>query len=167
MIPIIVGARASALSRVQVTEVEQTLQRFYPEITFAPVWMQTVGDRERQRSLRDLEKSDFFTREIDESLLKGACRLAIHSAKDLPDPLPLGLSLLALTEGVDPSDVLVMRKDANIETLPFQARIGTSSLRREEMVRFLRSDLVCVDIRGTILERIALLEGNLEGVVMA
>ncbi len=101
-------------------------------------------------------------------LLQGTIRVAVHSAKDLPDPLPEGLSLIALTKGVDPRDSLVFREGMDLYSLPPNAKIGTSSLRREEMIRSLRSDLIFVDIRGTIEERLSLLErGVVAGLVVA
>ncbi|MCC5832021.1 MAG: hydroxymethylbilane synthase [Chlamydiales bacterium] len=156
-----VGARDSNLSRRQVEEV----QAEYAHLLFEPVYVKTVGDRDRTTSLRILDKTDFFTREIDEMLLRGECRIAIHSAKDLPEPLPKGLELIKLTKGVDPSDSLVMRKG---ERLSKAFVIATSSVRREEMVRTLTEDLFFVDIRGTIEERLAKLEsGEVDGVVIA
>jgi hydroxymethylbilane synthase len=158
-----IGARGSKLSRIQVEEVYQELRCFYPDTTFHPIWITTTGDTDLTTSLRTLEKTDFFTREIDERQLQGEFRIAIHSAKDLPDPLPEGLQIVALTRGQDPSDVLVYHHE-----LPLGARIGTSSLRREHNLLQWRSDLVCVDIRGTIGDRLALLEtGQLDGVVVA
>ncbi len=162
--PLKVAARASRLSQVQVNEVLQEIQKFYPEILFDVLLVETTGDLDQKTSLRTLEKTDFFTKEIDALLLKGECRLAIHSAKDLPDPLPKGLALAALTRGVDPSDALVVRE----VPLKRGARIGTSSLRREERVRALSLNLECVDIRGTIEQRLELLDsGEVDGVVIA
>lgn len=156
-----VGARASTLSKRQVEEVQALL----PDILLEPIYVKTTGDYDRTTSLRTLEKTDFFTREIDAMLLKGACRLAIHSAKDLPDPLPKGLKLIALTKGVDPSDSLVLREK---ESLKKGVVIATSSVRREEMVRALMPDVAFVDIRGTIEERLAHMHRKkVDGVVIA
>ncbi len=160
-----VAARSSVLSRAQVQEVLQELRQFHPHIEFDTNWVETTGDRDLNTSLRTLEKTDFFTKEIDALLLSGKCRLAIHSAKDLPEPLPQGLIVVALTQGLDPSDVIVLRDG---DTLFPAAKIGTSSARREQNILALRSDLICVDIRGTILQRLALLDtGIVDGVVMA
>lgn len=159
-----VAARASKLSRAQFQEVANAL----PHISFTPVFVETSGDLDLKTSLRSLGKSDFFTKEVDALLLSGVCRIAIHSAKDLPDPLPKGLALIALTAGVDPADALVLREGEALETLPSGARIGTSCERREKSVLALRSDLQCVDIRGTIERRLELLDtGEVDGVVMA
>lgn len=165
---IAVGARDSKLSRAQVQEVLEELRRFHPHVEFSYTWVKTRGDLDLTTSLRHLEKTDFFTREVDQLLLSKKCRIAIHSAKDLPDPLPQGIKLVALTRGVDPSDSLVLRSGFTLETLPLGARIATSSLRREEMLRKLRPDLSSVDVRGTIERRLQLLEeGHFEGLIIA
>ncbi len=165
---ITVAARESSLSRAQVEEILLAVQEIHPEITFSPLWLKTIGDRDQKTSLLTQEKTNFFTKEVDEAVLEGRCQIAIHSAKDLPDPLPEGLAVIAYTEGVDPSDVLVFKEEDSLETLPSGARIGTSSFRREENVKKLRSDLICVDIRGTIEKRLSLLdEGDYDALIMA
>ena len=162
------GARASPLSRAQAEEVLKEIRAFQSEVIFSMVWVETRGDTDRAVSLRSLGKDDFFTRELDEMLLRGEVRIAIHSAKDLPEPLPKGLALAALTRGLDPGDSLVLREGRSLETLPSNALIATSSLRREEAVRSLRPDLRFQDLRGTIGERIEkLTNGEADGVVVA
>lgn len=160
------GARGSPLSRAQMEEVIQELAR--PDIAFEPVWVATSGDKDKKTSLRTLGKSDFFTRELDQMLLNGEIRIAIHSAKDLPEPIPAGLAIAALTRGVDPRDSLVLRKGETIKSLKRGAVIATSSERREETVRQLRADLAFIDLRGTIGERLQKLENKeADGVVVA
>jgi hydroxymethylbilane synthase len=166
--PITVGARSSNLSKAQADEVLKELRKFYPWVEFQTTYLETQGDIDQQTSLRTLEKTNFFTKEIDELVLNGKCRIGIHSAKDLPDPLPKGLSLAAVTRGVDSSDALVMRPGVSINTLPSGAWIATSSFRREEMVKELRADLRFKDIRGPIEHRLAQLEtGEADGIVIA
>lgn len=153
-----VGARNSPLSRAQFEEVRGAYE-------LIPVWVETTGDIDKTTSLRHLDKTNFFTKELDEMLLRGEIRAAVHSAKDLPDPLPTGLSLIALTKGIDPRDSIVFRSGENLEMAKI---IATSSSRREDMVRLLRSHLQFVDLRGTIGERLSLLEtGVVDGVVVA
>lgn len=131
-------------------------------------YVETHGDLDLSRSLRDMGQTDFFTREVDALVLSGACEIAVHSAKDLPKPLPEGLTCMALTRSLDSTDSLVMRPGDSLHTLPPAARIATSSLRREAEVLKLRSDLTCIDVRGPIAERLACLEdGRADGVVVA
>ena len=86
-----IGARASPLSQAQVQEVLRELQCTYPYVRFIPHYVKTLGDRDQSISLRNLPKTDLFTKEIDELVWMGQCRLGIHSAKDLADPLRQGL----------------------------------------------------------------------------
>jgi hydroxymethylbilane synthase len=163
-----IAARDSLLSRVQVQEVFVELQRFFPDLHFETFFMKTTGDLNLQTSLLGLEKTDFFTQELDSAVLTHKCDVAIHSAKDLPQPLPIGLKIYAITQGVDPSDVLVLREGETLSTLPRQAKIGTSSLRRIETVKALLKECKPIDIRGAVEQRLALLlNGEVDAVVVA
>lgn len=158
------AARSSPLSRAQAAEVQSLL----PDVQLSMHFVETVGDLDKKTSLRDLGKSDFFTREIDRLLLEGKVRVGIHSAKDLPDPLDQRLFLAALTAGVDPRDAVVLRPGVSFYDLPDGAYIATSSERREEAVKQLRSGLRFCDVRGTIAERLNKLNsGEVDGVVIA
>ena len=162
---ILAGSRGSRLARRQVEEVSEAI---FPGVQLVPVWITTCGDLDRSTPMRQVQQTDFFTKEIDQQQLAGEIRLAIHSAKDLPSPLPHGLSVVALTKGVDPRDSFVMRSSDRVEMLPPSARVGSSSKRREAAIRALRSDFVPVDIRGTIDERLFLLdEGLVDGLIVA
>lgn len=163
-----IGARRSPLSRAQVKEIYNELRTIYPEVQFDVHYVDTLGDMDQITSLRKLEKTDFFTREIDHLIQKGQCRAGVHSAKDLPSSLAEGLTVAAITQGVDPADVLVLRNHDQLKTLHTGAIIATSSLRREEAVRKLRPDLTFVDIRGNIQSRLdKLTSGEVDGVVVA
>jgi hydroxymethylbilane synthase len=167
-IEIVAAARSSPLSKVQLTEVLGEIRAYFPEVHFRPLLLEVMGDLDQKTSLRNLDKTDFFTREIDQLLLAGKCQIGIHSAKDLPDPLPKSLRVVALTKGVDPSDSLVMREGSSLQSLPKGALIGTSSVRREENLKMLRGDFRFADIRGKIFERIQKLENKeVDGVVIA
>lgn len=163
-----VAARSSPLSRAQVHEVQQSLNSFHSQINLEGIFVETTGDVDQKTSLRSLGRSDFFTKEVDELLLQQQCRIAVHSAKDLPDFLSPGLELICLTKGQDPSDVLVLRDGETLESLKSGAIIATSSERREAAVRQLRGDLAFCDVRGNIGQRILLLNnGKADGVVVA
>ncbi len=162
-----VAARTSPLSRAQVAEVWQEIRVFFPSIQFISVWITTRGDRDLSTSLRFLDKTDFFTREVDQMLLQKKCRIAIHSAKDMPEPLYEGLKLVAVTKGVDAADALVFRKGSTQE-LPSLPRVGVSCMRRERAVKSILPHAECGDIRGTIEQRLSQLEeGRFDAIVMA
>lgn len=157
-----VGARASNLSKAQVKEVFCELLSYVPHLQFEVEYIITKGDKDKKTSLKGLEKTNFFTQELDNLLLKGVIRVAIHSAKDLPEPLLPGLKVIAITRGLTNSDCIVYNE---LKDMP---RIGTSSNRREESIKKWRHDALVVDIRGTIEERLDLLsQGIVDGVVVA
>jgi len=162
---ITVGLRDSKLSRKQFEELLTLLSSDY---SFIPIPTKTVGDRQLDVSVRDKDKTDFFTKDIDEMQLAGECRISLHSAKDLPDPLPEGLKVIALTKGQDSSDSLVFREEESLLTLPSGALIGSSSPRRDQTIKKLRPDLLCVEIRGTIEQRLEkLFQGEVDALVIA
>ncbi len=158
-----VGARGSKLSRRQVEEVMGGLGREYE-----CGWVETMGDRDLISSLSLMDKTDFFTREIDANVLEGKYDVGIHSAKDLPNPLPKGLKLVALTHGIDSSDSLVMRDGDRLETLKRGAVIGSSSPRRNRVVKGLRPDFLCKELRGAVDQRLEMLDcGKVDALVVA
>lgn len=148
----LVGARGSLLARAQVEEIRQELGW-----QFDTIYVETLGDKDQTISLRTMDKSDFFTRELDQMLLEGKIDAAIHSAKDLPDPLPKGLKIAYISKGVDSRDSLVIKKE------PVEV-VATSSVRREEAVREFFPNCRFVDVRGTVEER---LKKDVDGVVVA
>lgn len=162
-----IGARGSKLSRRQVEEVLEELGPLCGKVG-EPLWFETMGDRDLKSSLAPLEKTDFFTREIDQAVLEKRCDVGVHSAKDLPDPLPKGLKVVALTQGVDSSDSLVFRDGDTLEGLLYGSVIGSSSERRDRVVKGLRPDLLCKEVRGPVDYRLEALDrGEVDGLVVA
>lgn len=163
-----IAARTSPLALRQVDEAAACIRGFYPGFDYEVIGIQTRGDKDKITPISDMEGSDFFTREIDEAVLRGGADFAVHSAKDLPDEIPRGLVVAAITEPLDTHDALVSRNDLKLDELPLGAKIGASSKRRKEQLKKYRPDFQIVDIRGNIEERIAVLDdGELDGIIVA
>ncbi|MDR1524400.1 MAG: uroporphyrinogen-III C-methyltransferase [Tannerella sp.] len=160
-----VTARNSPLSLIQVKEVFSAL----PAVEYDLTGIASFGDKNRDISLMsDSVAGDFFTRELDAALLNGEADVAVHSAKDLPYPLPPGLELYCLTGAEDKTDSLVSRDNQGLRQLPAGARIGTSSVKRKAELLKLRPDLTVVSIRGAIEERIAQVDnGRVDALIVA
>ena len=152
-----IGTRTSPLALKQVEEALVMLRRFYPGMRSKVIGIDTYGDKDKATPISEIEGTDFFTREIDEALLKDEIDFAVHSAKDLPDELRAGLVISALTECLDPYDALVSKSGLTLDKLQEGARIGTSSLRRKAQLKEYRRDFEIVDVRGNIEERLMLL----------
>ncbi len=157
-------SRKSPLALRQVQEVLSAL----PGLAHDSITVQTYGDKHREVSLLDGSPTDLFTRELDRALLANKGDVAIHSAKDLPFPLPEGLEVIALTKATDKTDALVSRGNLALSKLPPRAVVGTSSLMRRKQILKKRPDAKIAGIRGLIHERLALVDsGKLDAVVVA
>ncbi len=136
-------------------------------ISFEMVPIASVGDTDRTTDLRE-SPADFFTRELDEALLHGDIDLAVHSAKDLPEPMPSGIAWFWLPWREEPRDVLVLSKGRAVSDLPNTLVIGVSSERREAYCSQRFPNGIQKTIRGNIEERIAQVDnGDFDLVVMA
>lgn len=163
-----IAARDSKLSQRQIEEVIEKILQIDSTLSFHIDLVKTKGDLDQITSLRSLGKTDFFTKEVDQMILEHQCDVAIHSAKDLPNPIPKGLVVAAITKGIDPRDTLIMREEDTFFSLSSGSMIATSSLRREEMINRYRTDLQFIDLRGAIQQRIDLIyDRKADGVVVA
>ena len=144
-------ARGSRLSRLQVEEVFKN----FPELAYEIKYLESYGDKNKQISLLNGEApADIFTRELDDAIRQGDADIAIHSAKDLPYPLPEDIEVIALFPAFDTTDSLVSRDHRKLAELPAGSIIGTSSPLRKKGLNDLRPDLTIKGIRGCIEERV-------------
>lgn len=131
------------------------------------ITMSSPGDRDRQTDLRE-SAGDFFTQDLDRAVLCEDVDCAVHSAKDVPTPLPEGLDWCWLPWRADPRDAVVLRPGMKREELPDSPRIGVSSERREAWCRSAFTNGELCSIRGNIEDRLAQLDaGDYDAVVMA
>ncbi len=157
-------SRNSKLALVQVDE----CFALYPELAYELVSVASFGDKRKDISLLENPPADIFTRELDAALLDGTADIAVHSAKDLQYPITKGLEVIALFEAFDQTDSLVSRKNLILRSLPSGARVGTSSPTRRRELLIIRPDVEVVSIRGTIEERIALVDsGEIDALIVA
>jgi len=164
-LPIKIASRSSPLALVQVDEIIRELKTKGLVFDYQLIKFETAGDKDKKTPLTN-SRDDFFTDAIDQALLDGKAAIAIHSAKDLPKNLHKDLRIFALTRGLDGQDAWVSR--VRWQDLPLKARVGTSSVLRQKQILQMRPDVTIVNIRGTINERLQLVqEGKVDGVVVA
>lgn len=157
-------SRKSPLALLQVKEVFG----FYPELEYELIVLESYGDTHKEISLLENPPGDLFTRELDMAVLDGTADLAVHSAKDLPYPLAPGLELIALLDAFDQTDSLVSRNNISLKQLPTGSKVGTSSPTRRNELLAIRPDVEVVSIRGTIEERILLVDsGKIDALIVA
>jgi hydroxymethylbilane synthase len=163
-----IGTRGSALAIQQTQIAVDALHTAWPNLSVDVMHIRTTGDRIQDVPLAKIGDKGLFVKEIEEALLDGRIDWAVHSVKDLPSELPNGLSVGTLAARSDPRDALVARHGLNLATLPENAVIGTSSLRRRAQLLHWRPDLAIVPVRGNVDTRLRKLETDgLDGIVVA
>ncbi|MDR3653272.1 MAG: uroporphyrinogen-III C-methyltransferase [Paludibacter sp.] len=157
-------SRNSKLALLQVGECFS----LFPQLEYELVTVASFGDKRKDISLLENPPADIFTRELDDAILSGKADVAVHSAKDLPYPLPEGLEVISLLKEFDQTDSLVSKNNRTLAELSTGSKIGTSSPTRKRELLAMRSDLQIVSIRGTIEERISQVEsGFIDALIVA
>jgi hydroxymethylbilane synthase len=165
-----IGTRGSPLALIQARETRRRLMAAHdlPEAAFEIVAITTSGDRIQDRALAAAGGKGLFTKEIEEALIERRIDIAVHSSKDMPTVLPHGLELSAFLPREDARDAFIGKAVKKIADLPRGAKIGSSSLRRQALIRRLRPDLEVVLFRGNVQTRLRKLEeGVAEGTLLA
>jgi hydroxymethylbilane synthase len=168
-----IGTRGSKLALWQAEFVRNQLLEVYPQFEIRLEIIKTFGDKIQNASLTEIGGKGVFTKELEIALLDNRIDLAVHSLKDLPTVLPAELQLAAALKREDVRDALVLRSDLQIETpslktLPANATVGTSSLRRASQLKNLRPDIEIKDIRGNVETRLKKLDsGEYDAILLA
>ncbi|MBA8906259.1 hydroxymethylbilane synthase [Aminobacter ciceronei] len=165
-----IGTRGSLLALAQAHETRARLMAAHglPEEAFEIVTISTSGDRIQDRPLSLAGGKGLFTKELEEAMYADEIDIAVHSSKDMPTQLPDGLELSAFLPREDPRDAFIGRAAPSIMELPQGAVVGSSSLRRQALIRRMRPDLDVVMFRGNVQTRLRKLdEGVAEGTILA
>jgi hydroxymethylbilane synthase len=165
-----IGSRGSRLAIIQAQEVKKRLVERVgiDAVRVEILTIVTTGDRIKDRNLTEIGGKGLFTKEIEDALLSGNIDLAVHSMKDLPAVIPNGLAIGAVLAREDPRDALVSSKARSIKSLPQEALIGSSSVRRTAQLKRRRSDLRFTSFRGNVDTRLKKLrEGQVDATLLA
>lgn len=165
-----IGTRASQLAMAQAHEARERLMKAHdlPESAFEIVPITTTGDRIQNRPLSEAGGKGLFTKELEEALYDRRIDIAVHSSKDMPTLLPDGLELSTFLPREDARDAFIGKAAKSIADLPRGAKLGSSSLRRQALIRRIRPDLDVVLFRGNVQTRLRKLdEGVAEGTILA
>ena len=128
-----------------------------------------LGGAELVEASSDGEAGDKsrFVRGVERALLAGEADVGVHSAKDLPGQMALGLEIVAVPAREDPADAWI-GPGSSLQDLPEGARVGTASLRRRAQLLATRPDLRVEELHGNVDTRLRrLAEGDLDAIVLA
>ena len=165
---LIIATRESPLALWQAEWVKNCLEKTHPELSVKLLGITTEADRQLNTSLIQIGGKGLFVKELEEALLDGRADIAVHSMKDVPMVLPEGLCIPVMCDREDPRDVLVANDYRTLAELPAQAKVGTSSLRRQSQLIALRHDLDLVNLRGNVNTRLEKLDrGEYSAIILA
>lgn len=159
--------------------VRRKIGQVMPDLSVVMVPQSTRGDQLRDVPLHTVEGTDFFTREIIDTLERGEADMAIHSLKDMSSAHFFGDHQFAVVNRELPHDMLLLRQGWMEKLSRGEILIiGTCSPRREEMaLDFLKKALPQGEfpvhiqskpIRGNVETRLRKLhQGDYDGTILA
>ncbi len=163
-----IATRGSALALWQAEHISALLRARPPGLSVNLLTIKTMGDKILDVPLAQVGGKGLFVKEIEEALLDGRADIAVHSMKDVPTELPPELVVGVNPEREDCTDTLLSVNFDGLKALPREARVGTSSLRRQAQLKALRPDLRVESLRGNLDTRVRkLVEGQYDAIVVA
>ena len=127
----------------------------------------TSGDQILNKSLSEIGGKGLFIKELEKFILDGSADIAVHSMKDMETEIAQNTLISAVLPRGNRSDVL-LGKYSTLDDLPYNAVIGTSSVRRAAFTKSYRPDLVIKLLRGNVGTRIQKLEDGLfDAIILA
>lgn len=163
-----IATRKSPLALWQAEFVAARLKEIVPFVETELVRMTTRGDKILDAPLAKVGGKGLFVKELEQGMLAGEADIAVHSMKDVPVEFPAGLHLGAILKRQDPRDALISNQYQSMTALPPDAKIGTSSLRRECQIRSHSRLYQIAGLRGNVNTRLSKLDsGEYDAIILA
>ena len=163
-----IATRKSILALWQSEHIKARIEAQHKGVKVVLEGMKTKGDVILDTPLAKIGGKGLFTKELEDSMLKGETDIAVHSLKDVPVVFPEGLRLAAICSREDTRDAMISEKFAKFSDLPHGAKVGTTSLRRKMQLLIMRSDLEIISLRGNVQTRLRKLkEGEFDAIILA
>ena len=163
-----IATRKSILALWQSEHIKARIEAQHKGVKVVLEGMKTKGDVILDTPLAKIGGKGLFTKELEDSMLKGETDIAVHSLKDVPVVFPEGLKLAAICSREDTRDAMISEKFAKFSDLPHGAKVGTTSLRRKMQLLIMRPDLEIISLRGNVQTRLRKLkEGEFDAIILA
>ena len=163
-----IATRRSALALWQARHVADGLRALHDGIEVEIVGVVTEGDRNRSPSLAAAGGKGLFVNALEDALAEDRADIAVHSMKDVPGTIAERFALTTFGVRADARDALVAQQARGLLDLPAGAVVGSSSGRRQAVLRHMRRDLDLQPLRGNVDTRLAKLEaGECDAIIVA
>ena len=151
-----IGTRDSELALWQAHTVQKKLNDLGYKTEIIAVKSQ--GDILLDKPLYELGITGIFTKTLDIAMINGQVDIAVHSMKDVPTALPIGIVQAAVLERANTLDILV--HNGNLDFLESNGTIATGSLRRQAQWWNKYPNHTVVDLRGNVNTRMQKLKDS-------
>lgn len=164
-----IASRKSKLAIRQTQIVIDLIKEKYTDVEFQIIKVETLGDKNLEDKLSKIGTKGLFTFEIENMLLNGSVDMAVHSLKDMPTDFIQDLEIGAYIKRKSHEDIIIFNKDyKKLSDLPNNAKIGTSSLRREAQIRRINQKFNICNIRGNIHTRLKkMVDEDFDAIILA
>ena len=163
-----IASRESQLAMWQANYIADRIREKYSDTEVSVLSFKTQGDIILDQPLAEIGGKGLFIKELEHALLNDDADLAVHSMKDVPMDLPEPFEICAISERENPSDAFVSNKYASLDELPQNAVVGTSSLRRQSLIKYTRPDLIIESLRGNLQTRLNKLDSGIyDAIILA
>ncbi len=165
---LVIASRESRLAMWQAEYLRDCLKNLYPECDVQILGMTTRGDQILDKALSKVGGKGLFVKELETAMEEGRADLAVHSLKDVPMVMPEGFELACVMAREDARDAFVSNNFKSLEELPPGSVVGTSSLRRESILKSRFPHLVIEPLRGNLDTRLGKLDsGAFQAIILA
>lgn len=154
-----IGTRESQLAVWQAERVKALLAQngFAAEL----VYIKSEGDIDLKTPLYEMGVQGVFTRSLDSALLNERIDIAVHSMKDVPTQLPVGIVQAAVLKRASYKDLFVYKNEINfLNDFNSTAAIATSSIRRKAQWLNRYPGHAIENLRGNVNTRLRKVEEN-------
>ncbi len=163
-----VATRGSKLALIQTEILTHSLRKLDASVKCNVINIKSEGDIKKDKVLFSINEKGIFEKEVDRAVIDGNADFAVHSIKDIPTELDDKLVIAAILRREKPNDVLIGKSKINLEQLPPNSRVGTSSLRRAVQIIRKNPKVNVIPIRGNVETRIKkCINGTYDALVLA
>lgn len=160
----IIGTRDSRLALEQ-THIFMRSVAACSDIDMEVKTIKTSGDIDQTTKLKDMGGYGAFVRELDNAMIAGEIDVSVNSMKDVPVFRGPDIVIGAVLPRAPCEDVIL---PMSIDELPHGAVVGSSSVRRNFILKSMRPDLDVREIRGNIDTRLSKLDsGKYDAIILA
>jgi len=131
------------------------------------VSISTSGDRVNSETFKKEGGKGLFLKELEKLLVDLEADIAVHSMKDVPALIDSKFKVISVMKRDEPGDVFISKKYKSLSDIT-SGTIGSSSPRRQAMIKHKNKNINISEVRGNINTRIDRIDKDkIDGIILA